>query len=121
MVRLNLKNDRGFKSQLELIMSLDTIGSIDRGGFWGMLGPRGLIKGSEQQPRLSESHWEHTIEVTLGGRELGDLCPQRTGESWRGLSQAVAAICSDASSFHFICPFFLIKAFWPHLRPLSAL
>lgn len=63
----------------------------------------------------------HYRSVTLGGRELGDLCPQRTGESWKGLSQAVAAICSDASHFISSVLFFLIKASWPHLPHLPAL
>lgn len=95
------------------MMSLDTIHRKHwQRGFLKHIGSQRADK--RQRTAAAEAFRKplgtHYRSVTLGGRELGDLCPQRTGESWKGLSQAVAAICSNASSFHLICPLFLYQS-----------
>lgn len=86
-----------------------------------MFDPKGLIKASGQQKAAGNTP-NHYRNVTREGRELGDLCPQRTRESLKGLSQSVAAICSDSSSAHLVCPlslsFLFIIVSSPHLSAL---
>lgn len=98
---------------------IPSIGSIDRGGFWSTSDPRGLIKGSEQQqPRLSEDHWEHTIEVWHCEAESWVICvlrgQEKAGKDSVRLWQPSAA---NASSFHFICPLFFFYQSIPASPP----
>lgn len=97
---LTRKSNTSFKA---LCLWIPSLRSFDRGFFfWTTLDPTGLIKGSRTAAEaFRKPLGPHYRSVTLGGREPSDLCPQRTGESWKGLSQAVAAICRDASSFLF--------------------
>lgn len=91
-------------------MSLDR--SIDRGKVFVLehvRSQRAIKRQRTAAKAFRKPLGTHYRCVTPGGRELGDLCSQRTGESWKGIRQSVAAICSDASSVHFIYPFFFFN------------
>lgn len=78
------------------------IGVLTEGGFLEHVRSQRAIKRQWTAAKaFRKPLGTHYRCVTPGGRELGDLCSQRTGESWKGLRQSVAAICSDASFFFF--------------------